>query len=86
MRKFEFVKKEYKKHPTDTILPTRSTHKSAGYDFVNPIEIKIYPQQQVLIWTDVKAYMEDDEVLMIYMRSSLGNKKGLILTNGTRNY
>ena len=34
-----------------------------------------------LIPTGVKAYMEDDEVLYIYNRSSNPKKKGLILAN-----
>ena len=34
-----------------------------------------------LIKTGLKAYMEDDEVLMLYNRSSNPKKKGLILAN-----
>ena len=34
-----------------------------------------------LIKTGIKAYMQDDEVLMLYNRSSNPKKKGLILAN-----
>ena len=35
--------------------------------------------QKTIIWTDVKAYMQDDEMLNLYIRSSLGIKNGLML-------
>ena len=35
-----------------------------------------------MIHTGIKAYMEDDEVLMIYNRSSNPIKKGLVISNG----
>jgi len=34
-----------------------------------------------LFWTDIKAYMMPGEVLEMYVRSSIGIKKGLILSN-----
>lgn len=67
------------------ILPTRSTVGSAGYDFRvltdEPVIIK--PHETHVFDTGVKAYMQEDEVLMIYVRSSTGIKKGLRLANGT---
>ena len=36
-----------------------------------------------MLWSNVKAYMQEGEVLMLYVRSSLGTKKGLVLANGT---
>ena len=33
------------------------------------------------IWSNVKAYMAEDEVLQLYVRSSVGIKKGLMLKN-----
>jgi dUTP pyrophosphatase len=64
-------------------MPVRSDSKSAGYDFFSKDEVVIVPNSQQVFWTDVKAYMQDDEVLMLYVRSSLGIKKGLVLANGT---
>lgn len=64
-------------------LPIRADVKSAGYDFFARRTISIAPGEQHVFWTDVKAYMQDDEVLMIFARSSLGIKKGIVLANGT---
>lgn len=66
-------------------LPVRKTKYSAGYD-VEAAEDCIVPafkagQKPTLIKTGIKAYMQDDEVLMIYNRSSNPKKKGLVLSN-----
>lgn len=83
-RGFKEVENVFKKNDGDVILPVRSTKNSAGYDFVTPIRIVIYPRgTSQLIFTDVKAYMNDDEVLMCHVRSSLGMKKGISLANTT---
>jgi dUTP pyrophosphatase len=62
-------------------LPVRSDARSAGYDFHAPRDLTILPAQKLLVWTDVKAYMQDDEVLTLLPRSSMGIKKGLMLSN-----
>ena len=82
MRKFEFVERvenlEGKK------LPERSTSASAGYDFYTCCDIVIPANSRTgIIATDVKAQMEDDEVLLLFVRSSIGIKKGIVLSNGT---
>lgn len=83
-RGFEVVNDEFKKHPNENIkLPTRSDSRSAGYDFYCPCDIELQPNEKVLLFTDVKAYMMEDEVLMLYVRSSVGTKLGVILSNGT---
>ena len=66
-------------------LPVRKTAKSAGYD-IEAAEDIVIPKfglgvKPVLIPTGLKAYMEDDEVLYLYNRSSNPKKKGLILAN-----
>ena len=66
-------------------LPVRKTKFSAGYD-VEAAEDVIVPSFKkgmapTLIKTGIKAYMPDDEVLMLYNRSSNLKKKGLILAN-----
>ena len=76
-RGFEIVNEGSKKNKgIDITLPTRGTQYSAGYDFYSPIDIEIQPHDKVCIWSDVKAYMQEDEVLMLYVRSSIGIKKG----------
>ena len=66
-------------------LPIRKTKYSAGYD-IEAAENVIIPSFKkgvapTLIKTGLKAYMQDDEVLMLYNRSSNPKKKGLILSN-----
>lgn len=78
MRKFEHVK-----YNNEGILPTRNDKGSAGYDFYTPYRLVIEPGKMVKFETGIKACMEQDEVLMLYVRSSIGIKKNLMLPNGT---
>lgn len=79
-RKFYPVKNA----PADTVLPKRKTAKSAGYDFVLPCDVRLNPRSvSAIIPTNVKAFMPDDEVLMLYIRSSIGIKQHVTLANGT---
>lgn len=82
-RGFEVVETSKKKHDVDIKLPIRSDDGSAGYDFYSPLELEISPREQATIWTDVKSYMQKDEVLKIYPRSSMGIKFGVSLANTT---
>lgn len=82
MRNFEYVKKEFTKQEQKVDLPIRSSKHSAGYDFFSPIDITIKPNEIALIWTDVRAKMENDEVLFLLVRSSMG-KHPVVLSNGT---
>lgn len=66
---------------SDTKLPTRGSKHSAGYDFYSKENAEIKPGEKYLFWSDVKAYMLSGEVLEIYVRSSIGIKKGLTLAN-----
>lgn len=66
---------------SDTTLPKRETKNSAGYDFRLYEDITINPGEVVLAKTGVKAYMQKNEVLKIYPRSSLAVKKHLNLAN-----
>lgn len=65
----------------DITLPTRADKGSAGYDFYIPKETVLLPAQKTLLFTDVKAYMQEGEVLELYIRSSLAVKKGIMLSN-----
>ena len=66
-------------------LPVRKTKFSAGYDF-EAAEDCVVPAFKpgiapTLIKTGIKAYMQPDEMLCLYNRSSNPKKKGLILAN-----
>ena len=69
----------------DINFPVRKTKGAAGYDFEAACDITIPSFKKgdnpVLIPTGIKAYMQDDEVLYLYNRSSNPKKKGLILAN-----
>ena len=81
-RFFEVVKDEHRKHTGEIKLPTRASEHSAGYDFYSPIETIIYPNESVLIFTDVKAHMYYDNALFLFVRSSMG-KHPVVIANGT---
>lgn len=83
IRGFEIVDDIHRKNEDEIILPTRGSKHSAGYDFYTPIPIRLQPNEKKTVWTDVKAYMQEGEVLKMYVRSSIGIKKGIILSNGT---
>lgn len=81
-RRFEVVEDMHRKTDGEIQFPIRSDPRSAGYDFYSPVDITIPPNEHKLFFTDVKAYMEDDEVLMLYVRSSMG-KVPVVIANGT---
>ena len=80
-RGFEPVALQHAKQETSTLLPLRGTRTSAGYDFYTPVDLKIKPQDKLMFWTDVKAYMKEGEVLLLDVRSSIGIKQDLMLAN-----
>lgn len=81
-RYFEVVKDEFRKNEGEIKLPTRASEHSAGYDFYSPVDITIQPNESVMIWTDIKANMYYDNVLMLFVRSSMG-KHPVVIANGT---
>ena len=90
MRKFEFVNRMistgYEMREPGINLPIRKTKYSAGYD-IEAAEDTIIPAYKsgikpTLVKTGVTALMQDDEVLLLYNRSSNPKKKNLILANG----
>ena len=83
IRGFEVVDSSKKKHDIYTKLPIRADDGSAGYDFYSPTSVEISPGGKTTIWTDIKSYMNKDEVLKIYPRSSMGIKFGVQLANTT---
>lgn len=80
MRKFEFV--ENMKEGSFLKLPERSTKSSAGYDFFNPTKVVCKSHEITMIPTGIKAQFPEEEVLLLFNRSSNPKKKGLIILNG----
>ena len=80
MRKFEIAKGF---EDRGVVLPQRKTAKSAGYDIIalTDEDVYVHPGMSVNLETGVKACMEDDEVMLLFIRSSLGIKQGLTLSN-----
>lgn len=63
-------------------LPTRSTKCSAGYDFKIPYKVYLMEDKKNPIFpTGIKCQLDDDKVLLLMPRSSLGLKYGFTLPN-----
>lgn len=89
MRKFEKIswvewqkdigndKEIYEKHE----LPKRETKYSAGYDFRSPIDFVLKPGESLKIPTGVKIAMNEGEMLMLVVRSSMGIKWNVRMCN-----
>ena len=82
VRGFEVVVDEKRKTTGEITLPTAGTSKAMAYDFYSTGEWRVPPNAIIKIWTDVKAYMQDDECLIINVRSSMGGKFMLANTSG----
>lgn len=83
MRRFYVVKDEFRKTEGEIILPTRADRGSAGYDIYLPLDVEIGPGESKIIPTDIKVQMLPNEVLLLFVRSSIGIKKHISITNGT---
>ena len=62
-------------------LPSRSSSKTAGYDFYLIENVTLNPGEIVKIPTGIKSYFCDDEVLFLVVRSSTGFKYNIRLVN-----
>lgn len=78
MRRFEVVSRCKN---MNVKLPKRKTKKSAGYDFFAVEDFTLYPNKLCIVPTGVKAYMEDNEVLYLHIRSSVAFKRGVRMLN-----
>ena len=84
MRKFEVVKDEHLKYgvSADEIkIPVRATRTSVCYDVYSPIEEVIPAGETRLIFSNLKAYFNDDEVLYLATTSRMG-KQEVMLAQG----
>ena len=82
MIKFHKVIKTMQKIDGETVLPRRATKGSGAYDFYAKTNYTAKPNEIVKIWTDVKAEMDSDVILLINVRSSMGGKWELVNTQG----
>lgn len=89
MRKFEKISfEQFKKDISDNIdlyndynLPSRGTKYAAGYDFESLSDFTIKPNEIIKIPTGIKSDMNEDEVLLLIVRSSMGFKYNVRLVN-----
>ena len=81
LRGFKVVNPDMRK-TISVHMPTRSSKHSAGYDFYADKDYDVVPNEIIKIWTDIKAYMQPNEFLMLDVRSSMGGKYMLANTIG----
>ncbi len=89
MREFEKISfEQFKKDVCDNRelydnikLPIRDSKKSAGYDLYLLEDLELKPNESIKLPTGIKARFEDDEVLLIFVRSSMGFYYNLRLVN-----
>lgn len=78
IRGFEKVSENHRQTTGEIILPKRGTSRAAAYDIYSPVKVTIEPGKSKMIWTDVKAYCLQDEVLLLNVRSSMGKHPVMI--------
>ena len=79
---FEGVSEEVVQDVYDRIvLPKRATRGSCGYDFFMPYDLELKANEEALIPTGIRVRMDEEYVLLLYPRSSLGFKYRLQLNN-----
>lgn len=89
MRKFEKISFEEFQEATGLTkedyenysIPKRGTKYSAGYDFELLESFDLKPGETKIVPTGIKAMMNDDEVLFLIIRSSLGFKYNIKVSN-----
>lgn len=89
MRGFEKISfEQFKKDiVNDTLLyneyslPKRATKSSGGYDFYALYDYNLKPGEIMKVPTGLKVYMEDDEILLLLDRSSMGFKYNVRFCN-----
>ena len=89
MRGFEKISfEQFKKDVLDDIelyseylLPKRGTKCAGGYDFYALYDYVLKPGEIKKIPTGIKVYMEEDEVLLLLDRSSMGFKYNVRFCN-----
>lgn len=62
-------------------IPKRKTKYSAGHDIAIPCDTRLKPGMTLKIPTGLRCKMENDYVMLIFPRSSLGINHGLTILN-----
>lgn len=62
-------------------LPKRATKGSAGHDISIPFTTSIDPGYTLKIPTGIRCKMDNNYVMLVFPRSSLGIKKGMVILN-----
>jgi dUTP pyrophosphatase len=62
---------------------TRATKGSAGYDIRVTDGAVVKPGETVVFHTGVKVHMGSDDVLLMFVRSSVGIKRHLMMSTGS---
>lgn len=62
-------------------LPNRSSKNSAGYDFFSLFDFSLKPGEIMKIPTGIKVNMENNDVLFLVVRSSMGFKYNVRMCN-----
>lgn len=65
----------------DLKMPCRKTKGSAGYDFHSPFSFSLNPNEEKIIPLGIRCKMDEDVVLQIFPRSSLGFNYNMVLCN-----
>ena len=75
------VTSEIEKEWEDIKIPCLATKNSAGHDFYAPFDFELLQNETIKIPTGIKVELDEDKVLLIAPRSSLGFKYRLQLDN-----
>lgn len=62
-------------------LPIRDSKSTAGYDIYLLEDLELKPNEIIKLPTGIKSYFNNDEVLLIVVRSSIGFKYNIRLVN-----
>lgn len=62
-------------------LPMRDSKMTAGYDIYLLEDLELKPNETMKLPTGIKSYFENDEVLLIIIRSSMGFQYNIRLVN-----
>jgi dUTP pyrophosphatase len=80
-KQFKIDIEDNKKLYENYMLPKRSTQHSAGYDFFSLYNFELKPGETKKIPTGIKIKMQEDEFLMLFIRSSMGFKYNIRMCN-----
>jgi dUTP pyrophosphatase len=75
------INEELKNEWEDIKIPCVATKNSAGHDFYAPFDFELSQNETIKIPTGIKVELDEDKVLLIAPRSSLGFKYRLQLDN-----